>query len=192
MAVDPLDDWKKTFKDIPPADLQPLGTLNLAKWYWDRIQNIQPDPKILDTTAEFTFVFAVPTFASGMAAMPPVPDQFVGVASYAAAWETAILLTVFPATLNVAPGAFIGGTSTPSTTFSSVTSVILDPPSVVAAKAKIMELATTPQAKTTDESKKPDIMLEATKLLTITVTGLDNTPSPAGPLPLTAPLVPLI
>ena len=187
--IDPLNVWKSTLKDLPKVD-NPIWAINFANWYGDRIQNIEPDPTKLQP-AGFVFIFNRVLFASLLSALPPTPSQPAGIAMFAAAWEAAILTTVFPATLSASSGTVVPPPS-PATTFSVVNSVILDPASVAAGKAKILELASAPLTGDATESQFPVKFREATLKLTITVTGLDSTPTPAGPLPLTAPLVPLI
>ncbi len=191
MAVDSLDIWKQTLEALPKVG-DVSWALNFAAWAAERVNNkIETDPTSLDSSAGFTFVFNEPVFAGALAALPPTPSQALGIAGFAAAWETAILTTIFPATLNVAAGAFIPPQSN-ATLFSAVNSVLLDPPSIVAGKAKIMELVSAPPAGSGLDSQFAEKFREAFLELTITVVGLDSTPPPAGPLPLTAALVPLI
>ena len=110
---------------------------------------------------------------------------------FAAAWETAIRTTTYPATLSVSAGAFIPPESN-ATKFSVINSVIIDEDSIIKGKAKIIELAESAASINPEDSDFPIKFREAFLELTITVEGLDSTPSPAGPLPLTASKIPLI
>ena len=177
MTIDSLNIWKQTLEDLPKVgDIS--WAINFANWAGERVNNkIETDSIALDTTAGFIFIFNIPIFAGALAALPPTPSQAIGIAGFAAAWETAILTTIFPATLNVSAGAFIPPQSN-STTFSSVTSALLDPISIVAGKAKIMELINAPFTGTGLDSQFAEKFREAFLELTITVTGLDSTPSP--------------
>lgn len=189
MSVDPLNTWKQTLDSLPKVgDIS--WALNFASWAGDRITNIQSDPMSLDTTTGFTFIFNKVSFAAALATLPPTPSQALGIAGFATAWETSILTTVFPVTLNVTTGAFIPP-QTSATTFSVINSVILDPTSIITGKAKILELINAPPASTGLDSKFAEKFREAFLSLTITVIGMDNTPPPSGPLPLTATLIPL-
>lgn len=191
MAIDALQVWKDTLAALPKV-ADPSWALNFAGWVADRVPNITPDPSILDASAGFTFVFAEPIFAAALVALPPSPSAILGVTGFALAWETAILTNIFPATLNVAAGAKRNGSSAPADTFSVVTSVLLDPVSIVAAKAKIIELAAAAPVSDPQDSEFPIKFREAFLLLKINVIGLDSTPTPAGPLPLVVMGAPLI
>ncbi len=187
--IDPLNIWKSTLQDLPKVDT-PVWATNFANWYAERIAKIEPNPDSLSAVG-FTFIFNKALFATLLSTLPPTPSQPGGISSFAAAWETAVLTTLFPATLSIAAGTVIPPPS-PSTTFSSIISVVLDPASVVAGKAKIMELVSAPVAGDATDSQFPVKFREATLKLTITITGLDSTPTPAGPLPLVAASIPLV
>jgi len=188
--IDPLATWRSTLAALPKvADTS--WAANFAGWVADRVVSIETDASVLDSSAGFVFVFNEALFASQLIALTPVNDALAGITGFADAWEAAILTTVFPATLNVSAGAFAGSPS-PATTFSVVNSVVLDPPSILAAKNKIIELATAAPVADVNDSEFPVKFREAFLLLTITVSGLDSTPAPAGPLPLTVSNVPLV
>jgi len=188
MAIDPLATWRSTLAALPKvADTS--WAANFAGWVADRVVNITTNPANLTLASPLVFVFNEATFATQLIALTPVSDALSGITGFANAWETAILTTVFPATLNVAPGAFIPPSS-PATIFSSVTSVVLTPASIAAAKAKIIELASAPPVSDVNDSEFPVKFRDAFLLLKINVTGL-NSVSPT-PGPLTASNVPLI
>jgi len=184
MTVNPLNDWKSKFKDMPKSNSAAWGK-NLADLYSELIQNIETDPTALQSV--LTFTFQKPIFASLMMSMPPVTSSQAGALGVATAWETAILAS----TVAVANGAIIPPPS-PATTFSVVASSVIDPQSIIGAKKKILELASAKPTSKSEDAKMPVILREATLLLTITVTGTDSTPPPSGPLPLTAPNIPLV
>jgi hypothetical protein len=191
MALDPLDTWKEELEKLPQSDVPAVGSLEFAGWYKDRIINIETDSSALDTSAGFTFTFNFVLFAALLKVPPPVDVASVGVTTFALSWQLAMVTTIYPALLNVAPGAFIGA-PTPPNLFSVINSVVIDPPSLAAGFDRLVELAESVPAETAKEADLSLAMKEATELLTITVVGLDSTPSPAGPLPLTAANVPLI
>ena len=191
MAVDPLSIWTEELEKLPPVgDLS--WAPNFANWYADRIVDIEPDDTMLDVSTGFTFVFNTALFATTLALLPPVPVALAGITGLALAWETALLTTIYSATLNVSSGAFVPPAS-PGTIFSSVAGVEIDAASLIAGKAKIMELAVAPPTGEVDTSQFPLKFREATLLLTITVEGMDSTPSSSGgPYPLTAAARPLL
>lgn len=188
MPVDPLDTWKKTHKDLKKV-AGPEWAMNFATWYDDRIKNISPDPAAI-TASSFTFVFNKAIFAAQLSVIPPTPSKMVGMTMFVGAWMSAMALTLFPVTLNVGSGAFIGSPA-PPTLFSVINSVIIDPPSLIAAQAKLMELLMVENESDAMDSQMPVKFREATLLLSITVSGLNSIPPPAGPLPLVAPFVAL-
>lgn len=186
MAVDPLNTWKTTLKDLPKvADTS--WAANFAGWYADRIVNITTDPAAL-TPVGFSFPFDTATFETQLLALTPTPSALAGIQGFADAWEAAILAT----TPVVGPGSFIPP-STPETLFSVVTTTIIVPASIAAGKAKILELVSAPAVADAMDSEFPVKFREATLLLKIKVDGLDSTtPGDGGPLPLVADNVPLI
>lgn len=187
--IDSLATWQSTLAALPKvADAS--WSLNFANWYANRIVNIQPNQTILNTAAGFTFTFPTSTFASQLATLTPTTNQLSGVTGFANAWAAAMTLIVFPVSLSVSAGAFVG-ISSPPTLFSTVTATVLDPASIAAGKAKILELATAPVVSDPLMSEFAEKFRDATLLLTITVTGLNSVPPPPGPQPLVAPTIPL-
>lgn len=186
--IDPLATWKSTFNALPKVG-DSVWADNFAKWYKDRIIAIEPDPSKL-TAVGFVFKFDAEVFAAALKALTPTSVAAEGVSKMADAWLSAISLVVYPATLSVSVGSFVSSAS-PPTLFSVIISVLLDPSSILSAKAKLLELITSPKTAGND-SKFPELFREATLLLSITVTGLNSVPPPPGPMPLVAALVPLI
>ena len=183
MPVDALQDWKDELENLPKVS-DSSWSLNFAEWYADRIVNIEADSLVLDTSAGFLFTFAEATFALALSSLAPTTDPVAGITNFATAWEGAILASI----VVVSPGAFIPPSS-PATIFSVVTGTVIDPPSIAAAKAKIIELSSSSPVDDPQDSEFPVKFREATLLLTITVTGLNSAPTP---VPLVAPLVPLL
>lgn len=192
MAIDPLSTWKSTLAALPKvADAS--WAPNFAAWYAGRIIGITTSPAALVPTG-FLLTFNTALFASGLVALTPVGNALAGITGFANAWEAAILTSVYPATLTLLPGSFIPPTS-PTTLFSAITSVLITPASIAAAKAKIIELASSPPVDDVNNSEFPQKFRDATLLLKINVIGLDSQPPPTagpGPQPLNANNVPLI
>lgn len=185
MAIDALSVWKSELANLPKvADTS--WALAFASWYADRLTGITTDPSGL-TASSFTFTFPTSIFATALVALAPTTSAAAGIAGFAGAWETALLAS----TALVAPGSYIGSPS-PSTTFSVVATTVIDPASIAAGKAKLLELASAAPVADPNDSEFPVKFREATLLLTITVSGLDASPTPSGPLPLVAANVPLI
>lgn len=192
MAVDILTKWQTELLLLPKvADTS--WALTFATWAEKRVSKANavdsvglfPDPAML-VPSTFTFTFNVATFAAQLISLGPTSNALDGITAFANAWATAIAAS----TAVVAASSFKPPTS-PATLFSVVASTVIDPASIAAGKAKIITLALEP-APTGQASKFPEKFRDAFKLLTITVTGTDSTPTPAGPLPLTVPTVKLL
>lgn len=188
MAIDALQIWKDELAALPKvADTS--WAANFAAWYADRLAGITTSPAAL-VPSGFVFTFAQPAFAAQLLALGPETSALAGITGFANAWEAALNAT----TVVVAPGSAIPP-PTPPTIFSVVISTTIDPASIAAGKAKLLELVTAPPVADPQNSQFPVKFREATLLLTITVIGLDSQPPPSagpGPQPLTAANVPLI
>lgn len=183
MAIDPLSTWKTTLAALPKTADNSWAD-NFANWYADRIAGITTDPSALVPTG-FVFTFAKPIFKTQLLALTPTPSALAGITGFANAWETALNAT----TVVVAPGTF-KPPSSPATIFSVVASTIIDPASIAAGKAKIIELVTAPPVDDAMNSQFPIKFRDATLLLTIIITGTNSaTPTPS---PLTVSNVPLV
>lgn len=182
--IDGLSTWQTTFAALPKT-LGPEWSTNIATWALARV--VAAELQTLTDAVPPTFLFSDSTFASQLATLLPTLDPSSAAMGVANAFEAAILAS----SLLVEPGSFVG-TSTPATLFSVVNTALIDPPSIVAAKAKVLELATALPVDDAEDSAFPVILREAFLLLTGTVTGLNSVPPPAGPNPLVAAALPLV
>jgi hypothetical protein len=187
MPINPLPLWKTEFADIAPSNNQVQSASDIANFYSKQISAIQPAPLL--TAPGFTFPFQTPLLQAGLLSLVPAVEPVSGALTIATAWESAIL-----ATIPVVPsGAIVGAPPTPATTFSVVEATIIDPPSIAAGKALIMSLLPlAPPIPDPLGAQLPNVLFQATSLLTITVTGKNSIPPPSGPTPLVAPFVPLL
>ena len=187
MALEPVKTWKSTLAAVPLVADSSWAT-NIANWYLARIAFISPDPTAF-VAVGFLFTFNSATFKTKLLTMTPTTDPAAGALGLANAWEAAILAS----TAAVLPGSAVlpPPVPVPATIFSVVATTIIDSASIAAGKAKILELAAALPVSDANSSQFPIKFREATALLSITVTGADSTPTPAGPLSLTAPFVPL-
>jgi len=177
MSIDSLNDWKSTFAALPNVS-DSSWTSNLAGWVNDRVTNKATLNGGGGTTPIFTFGQAA--LESGLSTMTLTSDQSAAINSLATAFESAFLASA----MVVATG-FWFGSPLPTTTFSSVTTSLIDVASVALAKAKILELATAPLVSDPNDSHFPVKIRDAFLLLTVTTIGFDQTPPATGPLPLT-------
>ena len=184
MALEPVGTWKSTLAALPPVADSSWATA-FASWYAARILPIEPDSSVF-VAVGFLFTFNAAIFQAQLLTLAPTTDPADGALSFANAWEASLLASV----ALVAPGSALLP-PTPPTIFSVVTTTIIDPTSIAAGKAKILELASAPPVADANNSQFPIKFREATALLSITVSGLNSIPLPGSPTPLVAPFVPL-
>ena len=185
MAIDPLSVWKSTLAELP-AVADNSWSETFAGWYHSRILSIETNPSQLIPSG-FVFNFQESVFAAQLSSLTPVDNSLAGITGFANAWEAALLAS----TAVLAPGSAIPP-PTPKTIFSLINSTVIDPSSIAAGKAKILELVTAPAVSDTQNSEFPEKFRDATLLLTITTQGLDSQTPPDGPQPLMAAAVSLI
>jgi hypothetical protein len=184
MPVSPVSDFKSAI-----AGLKPDNTPMWAKALADAVDGLVTNKAGLGVvTGTFTFTFNKALFMTGIMALTatvvtPMAAQLIGVA-----WGNAMLSS----TMVTAPGAFIGAPA-PPTLFSVIISTVIDPPSIVAAQTALIATLSVMQAvEVAQDSALAPALHTAFMSCTATITGLDSTPTPAGPLPLTAPLNPFL
>jgi len=186
MPIDPEQLWKQRFNDLPKdGGAGGSWATQVAKATDEGVTN---KLQLSGITGQVTFTFQKAIFENLIKLAVPAPSAFPGAQAIATAWKTATLASV----IVVAPGAFIGSPA-PPTTFSVVISSVIDPPSVAAGYSTLFTLLTTVQGVSNglDNIIGPALR-KAFSLLTVTVTGIDSTPPPNGPLPLVAPLTPVM
>lgn len=186
MPIDPEAIWKSKFKELP-TDGSGGGAWakNMADATDQRVTN---KLGLNGLTGSITFTFKKDIFENMLKIIVPAPTPVAGAQQIAMAWQMAVQAS----TIVVAPGTYIGVPS-PATIFSVVTSSVIDPPSVAIGSALIVSLLTAAQAIPDGNNNIIGPTLRKAFLsLTVTVTGLDSTPTPAGPLPLLSPLTPTI
>lgn len=178
--------WKLELQKIKPSANSSFAK-DIAQWYYLSTIGTQANPTII-LAPGFLFTFQTAILETKLLTLGPSLNVVAQAIQLAEAWEAAILAS----TVVVAPGASLLPT-TPATLFSVVSATVIDPDSIQIAKAKIVEIlsSSTPATSALD-SKMADAFYEAATKLTITITGINSVPPPAGPLPLVAPKIPLI
>lgn len=182
MAIDADSIWKDTLALLPKVG-DSSWALNFANWVAGRVLLIEPDPtKVLlaaPAPVGFLLTFNSAAFAAKLLSLAPSSDASSSMSSFADAWASTIQTAIYPATLNMLLGAS-GLPTTPATTFSLISSVMIDPASIEAGKAKILELANAPAVEDPKKSQFPVKFREAFLQLKINVIGVNSiTPTPA-------------
>ena len=181
MAIDSLNDWKQSFANLPKVGDNTWAS-NLSNAIAGHVNNKAVLNGGSGTTPIFTFDSA--TLATQLLTLPISNDASVAIEALSNCFVTALGTS----TMVVATGFSFGG-GTPITTFSSVTSSLIDVGSITAFKNKIKELENVnpEDIKTEDDSPFPQLVRDAFLLLTVTTIGFDQTPPATGPLALTDP-----
>lgn len=191
MPMDPLAVWKAEFAKLPQDPTGATGSLNLAKYINERVSNklgMDPSVAAVDAPAKAVFTWQPAIFAASMAGITPAPVAAAGALKISSAWAQATQASLFI----VAPGTVLSPPPPPSNGQSSVIILsIVEPPSILKAQQSLMSgLMQAKPAELASESVLPKLLYEAFASLTFAVTGLDTTPPPAGPLPISLVSVP--
>jgi len=178
-VIDDLATWKSTYKNLAKV-ADNSWALNFALWVNERVTGKALLTGITATVPASVFTFNYGVFKTQLETLTHTLDINAGITRFADAWAAAMNASLI---LGIVPGAFVG-TSTPPTLWSVVSTATIDGASVLAGRAKIMELVNAPLAETEDDSVFPEYFRDAFLLLTGTVSGLNSVPPLAGPNPL--------
>lgn len=171
MAIGSIADWRTAFAAMPKvSDDSWKG--NLANTVDGLVTSKLSSPGLLNPSGQpaAVFTFAKSTFQSALSDALP------------ATLQSALAAALSASSIVVPVGSYIGSPGNPATTFSAVASAVLDPPSISAASAKLLELLNQTPVGDPDLAPGPATFREAFLLLTMTTTGTNSvTPTP-GPL----------
>lgn len=183
MAIDSLAIFKSTFAAIPLVSTG-VWTTNFSDWTDGRVTSKAVGTLITNAAPPFTF--SKSTFKAQLDALAPTASEATGASNFASAWETAVLASTF-ITL---PGDFTGA-ATPATTWSVVTTSLIDVASITAAKAQLItDLTNAAKVADVNNSDFPQAFRDAFLNLTVSVTGINSVVPVPSPLNvLNAPLI---
>lgn len=181
--LDPFAIWQNTLSELPTSKGPEWANLFAGKV--DGLVTGKMQIATISPPSVFTFNKAA--FAATLLQALPVADPASGMLKFANAFEAGCLAS----TMVVSSGAAFGA-PTPATIWSAPPICIIDPPSIVAAKALLLaQLISAPPVPDAKIGKFPSAFFSAFKLLTCSTTGINSVPPPAGPQPLLAPLQPV-
>lgn len=163
--IDPIGTWISTYSTLPSV-IDISWAANIADWMYQRVQAAQ----LTDVSSAMPFPFAKSVFQAQLQMLVPTIDQLGAITAYANAWETAIIASQ--------PLIVVAGDSTTGGTWSVVSSAIINPGSIAAAKAVVMTLATAAYTSDASLSQYPRIMRDAFLTLKGDVVGLDTSGPP--------------
>jgi hypothetical protein len=168
MAIAPLATWRSTFANLPLVT-DTSWQANIANWVNDNISGANKLALNGMVGTGLTFTFNKASFQSGLASAN-------NIAGFANALSTALTASLAV----VAVGSSIANPPTPASTFSAVITTVVDPASITAANAKILELNSAQAVESAYDSDFPLRFREAILLLTVTTSGTNSvTPTPA-------------
>ena len=170
MALGSATDWKNAFAAMDKVD-DDAWKDNLANTIDGLVTGKLSSPGLLNESGSpaASFTFGKAAFKSGLSGE-----------GTAAVISSAMQAGLAASTITVPAKSYVG-TSTPASTFSVVTTVVLDPASITLAVAKVLTIAGKAAVSDASESAVPPIFREAFLLLTMTTTG-SNAVSPPAPL----------
>jgi hypothetical protein len=182
MALAPDPVWAKKFTDLPKVrDLS--WAANIANATDELATNM------LEISGLFpggTFTFKKGVFQAQL--LPIVAAPVSQGALIAAAWGAAVQASTF----SVSAGTIVGAPS-PATIFSAPPVALILPPSIAAAQGALaVKLTSLLPVSDPAQSQFGPALRAAFLMLQVSITGIDSTPSPAGPLPLIVPAQPTV
>lgn len=180
MTINALSVWKSSFKaEVVPTDGVTWPD-NMTNWYTAQFNSPKLSlPGITIAAPPLPATYGSAAFKAIYSTLAPGLSQSAAITLIADAWAAGLAASV----VLVKPGDAIG-VPAPATIWSVVTTSVFTPASVVAGKAKILELIGAPNVGEALDSQTPLKFYEATLLLKVTTTGLNSIPPPVGPLPL--------
>ena len=187
MPIDPESSWIDTVNNIEPVTAPPAGVKNIVDAIDAAVSSKAGLQGLVGSPPQFTFQKAI--MLAQMLALAPSPDPVIPATLISQAWLAAATASI----MIVSPGTAVGAAA-PPTMFSVVIATIVDPPSLVLAQTALMADLISVMSTPVDDYKDSDFgpaFRRAFLSLTYTVTGLDSTPTPAGPLPLIAAALPM-
>lgn len=184
MAQDLLPIWKMEFESLPKTAIPGAWQSGFASYVSQRVMGkLMIAPPVIGAS---TFTFNTAAFMAPLMSIVPSLDPVTGRTALANAWQAGVLASI----MITAPGAYIGAPA-PPTTFSVVTTTLVNPASVTAAYSTLLSgLMSIPPS--IAPSIIPDLLYAAFASLMFDLSGLNSILPPAGPLPLLAPLTPVI
>lgn len=184
--IDPVSTWKSTMAALVPSADPDAALTEFAKWVDERVTNKMSVVGVYksDSTESNVFEFNKAVFEAQLkATCVPTTDVSAAASKFADAWEMAILASTMP----IAPGFFASPPPpvvNPATQWSDVTSSLINPLSITAAKI-ILVAGLTSSMPTSDPNNSgfPAAFRNAFMALKVDIVGL-NSASPAAPFAL--------
>ena len=188
MPIDKLDIWLDKFAALPQDPTGDLAPRNIAEFVDQRVSSkLETNTNMVQWTPAPTFTWQKSIFESTLKILCKIPSPLaiIPATSLATSWQTATLASSFA----IQPQAKMNK-PLPATNGIAATAVaVIDPPSVALAYAYLLpQLIAVPATSDPKEAVFPKAVRQAFLMLTYTITGVDTTPTPAGPIPFLFPL----
>lgn len=185
--IDPSSKWEEALGSLEPSS-SPAWAGKMA----DAVDSLVTNKaQINGITGSVTFTFNKAIFQAQLMALAFTPLTAVAAQAIGMAWGAAMQVS----TIVVAPGACMGSPA-PPTLWSIIILSMIDIPMVTLAQASLIaEITLLQPVKEKGKSPLGPALFNAFSKCTATVSGLNSLPPPPagpGPLPLMAPLMPLM
>lgn len=185
MAMDALGSWIEEYKKLPNDTTGLIAPSRITAWIQQRSKGLtlssvtfSPDPK---------FIWMGEIFMGLIAPICITPNLITNIPAslFATAWANSISASV---NLFIQPAATFLPTNGTNGVVSEVTAII-DAASILQGTSAIYNKLAS--ASFMDTTVFPTAFYEAFMSLTVTIIGLDTTPTPSGPIPISFPATPV-
>jgi hypothetical protein len=191
LATDPLDIWLDEFEKIPQDPTGDLAPKNLADFVDQRVtRKLETSSQVVQWTPAPTFTWQKATFESTLRILCKIPSvlPLTPAIQMATAWKTATLISTFM----IQPQAKMNPPAPATTGIAATAGAVIDPASVELAYVYLVaQLGSVVPVSNQKGAVFPRAFRQAFLMVTYTISGIDTTPPPAGPIPFMYPMTPV-
>ena len=192
MAMDALDIWINTFKLLPHDPTGLLAPPIITIWVWERVAD-KLACSLIKFLPEILFKWQSNIFLAAFwpICITPAPFIVIPAGLIADAWKNSIMASTFfisEQSLLTSSVSYFPTYGTNGVLGSAA--IVIDPASIITGANILFTMISTATPYTLDIM--PRALFYAFSALTVTITGVDTTPTPAGPLPLSVTSCPVI
>lgn len=186
--IDALDIWLDEFDKLPQDPTGDMSPTNLANFVDDRVTGkLDTSTAIVKWEPAPSFTWQKSIFESTLRAISKVPSSspIIPAIKIATGWQSATLASK----VTIQPQAKMDPPFPATTGIAATATCIIDPASVALGYALLVaKLSGVIPVNTRKESVFPRAIRDAFLLVTVTISGIDTTPPPTGPIPYNYPM----
>lgn len=192
MAIDSLDIWLDEFEKLPQDPTGDQSPRDLANYINDRVtRKMETSSSVVKWSPEPSFTWQKAIFENVLRIICkiPSPETVTPAIKLATAWKEATLISTF----SIQPQAKMNPPAPATTGIAASAGAVIDPSSVALGFTYLVsQLSSILPARTRQESAFPRAFRQAFLMLTVTISGVDTTTPPAGPIPFVYPMTPVM